>query len=673
MIATYRAHVWVVMCLSIGITPAAHCASLPVEAFGRVPVMVDMALSPNGMRIAWIEDDGKSAKVVMHDLATHRKIRTLSTPASTALRSILWADDETLLINESETRHLAGTARDRNVTMEWQRWLAIDASGGQDRLLLMRDGGARELVSGAQLIRTHSAKPKTVYMASMDYSNARYREETGTRLSGKRKDDGWVYNLYAVDINDGTGLLVANGTQFTDRWLIDRDAKVIVRSEWVPLENRYRILAKDGAGWKQIFESKDCGEWSLINLIDGNAAVVALGTPCGSDRRQLLSIQIDGSGQKPLFDDPSADVDHAIEDPSNENLVGARLGGYEQPVHWIDSDFERRFTSLAHSFKGMRVHVADRSADFQRVIAYVEDASHAPIYYLVDFKEKKADILQEAYPQLAGVKLGAVREFHYDGRDQYPLLAYLTVPADTEEKLLPVVVLPHGGPESRDTPDFDWLAQFFSSRGYAVLQPQFRGSTGLGLAHRDAGRHQWGLRMQDDVTDGVRALIAQGIADPKRICIVGASYGGYAALAGAAYTPDLYTCAASIAGVSDLPTMLGYSFKSEGKEGDSVNYWNEHIGAPTDPIVIAHSPARSAAAVRIPILLLHGADDTVVPIIQSQLMERALKAANKPVEFVVLPGEDHWLSSSETRVRTLSELDRFLAKYLQLPSANAAN
>jgi dipeptidyl aminopeptidase/acylaminoacyl peptidase len=265
---------------------------------------------------------------------------------------------------------------------------------------------------------------------------------------------------------------------------------------------------------------------------------------------------------------------------------------------------------------------------------------------------------------LNGVALGPVREFHYPARDLYALLAYLTLPAGASERSLPVVVLPHGGPESRDDPGFDWMTQFLSSRGYAVFQPQFRGSSGFGAAHADAGRKQWGLRMQDDVTDGVKALIDQGIADPRRICIAGISYGGYAALAGATFTPELYACAVSIGGVSDLPNMLGWVQKDLGKESNSLAYWRDHIGGTTDPQVVAKSPARFATAIRAPILLIHGTDDTTVPIDQARGMARALTAAGKKFELIELEGDDHYLSSSATRVRALRELERFLAIHL---------
>jgi dipeptidyl aminopeptidase/acylaminoacyl peptidase len=234
--------------------------------------------------------------------------------------------------------------------------------------------------------------------------------------------------------------------------------------------------------------------------------------------------------------------------------------------------------------------------------------------------------------------------------------------------MLPLVVLPHGGPDSRDHLVFNWWAQFLATRGYAVLQPQFRGSSGFGAAHRLAGSRQWGGLMQDDVTDGVKEMIRIGVADPDRICIAGASYGGYSALAGAAFTPDLYACAVSVNGVADLPAMVGYTSRQTGTSYYSAAF-KDDIGSIHDPSLAGRSPARSAQNVRAPILLLHGSDDTVVPISQAEAMERALIAAGKTCTFVRLPGEDHWLSRSATRTQVLREMETFLARYLR-PAAD---
>ena len=231
-------------------------------------------------------------------------------------------------------------------------------------------------------------------------------------------------------------------------------------------------------------------------------------------------------------------------------------------------------------------------------------------------------------------------------------------------KSLPLVVLPHGGPESRDNYAFDWWAQFLATRGYAVLQPQFRGSIGFGDAFRLAGRRQWGGLMQDDVTDGVRAMIEEQIADARRVCIVGASYGGYAALAGAAFTPELYKCAVSVNGVSDLPEMLEGVRARSGAESDPVAYWRDTVGSAFDKNVIERSPARAADRIQVPILLMHGMDDSVVPIAQSEAMARALGKLNRKFSFIRLSGEDHWLSRGETRLKVLTEIEKFLAENL---------
>lgn len=209
------------------------------------------------------------------------------------------------------------------------------------------------------------------------------------------------------------------------------------------------------------------------------------------------------------------------------------------------------------------------------------------------------------------------------------------------------------------------MSQFFASRGYVVLQPQFRGSTGFGATFARAGEREWGLKMQDDVTDGVKYLVASGIADPTRICIAGWSYGGYASLAGATLTPELYRCVIAGAGVADLIEMLDSEEKSSGWKDASARYWRNHIGSARkdNAKLAAASPARLVDKVAAPILLIHGVKDTIVPIEQSQLMADALEAAQKPFEFVKLENEGHHMSFAATRIKTLSAMESFLQKH----------
>jgi dipeptidyl aminopeptidase/acylaminoacyl peptidase len=247
-------------------------------------------------------------------------------------------------------------------------------------------------------------------------------------------------------------------------------------------------------------------------------------------------------------------------------------------------------------------------------------------------------------------------------RDGLPLTGYLTTPRGSQTKDLPLVVFVHGGPAARDAPGFDWWAQAMASRGYAVLQVNYRGSDGFGWGFMTAGFGEWGRKMQTDLSDGVRYLAGQGIIDPKRVCIVGGSYGGYAALAGAAIDKGVYRCAASYGGVSDLRRHMVYSRVQGGAR--ALRYWSRFIGAKDlgDPILAQYSPLSQAAGIDIPVLLVHGRDDTVVRPEQSQAMADALRKAGKPVELVMLKGEDHWLTSGESRLAMLQAMVAFLEK-----------
>ena len=283
-------------------------------------------------------------------------------------------------------------------------------------------------------------------------------------------------------------------------------------------------------------------------------------------------------------------------------------------------------------------------------------------------KAAKVSQIASTSTELDRAKLAPRVPYSYAARDGVQIPGFLTRPLGAQGPT-PLVLLPHGGPAALEVGGYDWLAHFLASRGYAVLQPNFRGSGGLGKAWEDAGHGEWGTGvMQHDLTDGVAALVAAGIADPERVCIVGASYGGYAALAGAAFTPELYRCAAAIAGVADLGGMLSIERGRRGFASPTLAYWRRAMGVDetgsANEKLEAASPAKHVEGIRAPVLLIHGHDDTVVPIAQSQLMQTALEGAGKSVQLVELEGEDHWLSRAPTRLAMLQALDTFLAEHL---------
>ena len=292
-----------------------------------------------------------------------------------------------------------------------------------------------------------------------------------------------------------------------------------------------------------------------------------------------------------------------------------------------------------------------------------DSAVEGPGYALVDLATRKAQWLGARYQNVLPEDVAASQPVRFKAGDGLDLGGYLTLPRGRDPKNLPLVVLAHGGPASRDTPGLDWWAQAIASRGYAVLQVNFRGSDGFGWAFTQAGFGEWGRKMQTDLSDGVRHLAGQGVVDPKRVCIVGASYGGYAALAGATLDPGVYRCAASVAGLSDLRRFVEWSRAKNGV--GAQRYWTRFMGAEErrDPALTEISPAAHAGRASGPVLLVHGRDDTVVPLEQSRIMADALEKAGKPVELVVQKGEDHWLSRGDSRLEMLTATMAFVEKH----------
>ncbi|HTH28771.1 MAG TPA: S9 family peptidase, partial [Sphingobium sp.] len=325
-----------------------------------------------------------------------------------------------------------------------------------------------------------------------------------------------------------------------------------------------------------------------------------------------------------------------------------------------DAHRQKVITAAQKAFPGVSMRLIDWNDRFDRLIVMTQGPGDPQTWWLVDIKTKNAEPLGYSYP-VASRDVAPMKMIRYKAEDGTEIAAVLTLPPAGAAKNLPIVVFPHGGPAARDYPDFDWWAQAFAVRGYAVLQPNFRGSTGYGAAFEKAGKGEWGRKMQTDISDGLAQLVRDGIADPKRACIMGASYGGYAALAGVTLQKGLYRCAVSVAGVSDVARMARTDAAESGWNPLMRRALKEELGSGKD--LAAVSPIRFASNADAPILLIHGKDDTVVLYEQSASMARALRAAGKPVDFVTLANEDHHLSRGETRLAMLEAAVAFVEKH----------
>jgi len=624
---------------------AAGLAAPPgAEVFGALPAQSDAVLSRDGHWLAWSDQSEVKPRIVIFDVAAHKVQRVAALPVQTKLRSLAWTDSETLLVLFSETAEARSRAQ---LTREYFITAALDPKGEGAQLIPASNGlatGANPAMA-ARIVRLGITKPHTVIMESRALCR-----------------NGFLC-LLEVDTTNGKWEIIKYGNQTTATWAVDQNGNAVAREDWDWQKHAYRLYALRGKSLQEILRTDDANPPSWAGLLPDDSALVLLANN-GRAHRAAWALPLDGSPQKLLAEAPDTDVTDAYVDSSTGAILGVYGSGIKPGMHWIDAAAQHRQEVLERAFPNRTVVMTGWTKDHTKVLARVESPSSPPIYYLVDFTTHHADIAAEEYPALAGVTLGEFSEITYKARDGTVIPAYLTLPAQKGSGPGPLVVLPHGGPQDRDYPVFDWVVQFLASRGYAVLQPQFRGSTGFGDAFRVAGYRQWGGLMQDDVTDGVRAMIEKGIADPKRIGIVGMSYGGYAALAGAAFTPDLYACAISVNGVSDLQALLeakvpqsapGYRVLST-----AMSEWTERIGSPTDTALARKSPINSINSISTPVMIVYGNGDAVVPNAQSERMAKALNAARKRVTVVKLADEDHWLSRTDTRVQLLRAIEGFL-------------
>jgi dipeptidyl aminopeptidase/acylaminoacyl peptidase len=351
------------------------------------------------------------------------------------------------------------------------------------------------------------------------------------------------------------------------------------------------------------------------------------------------------------------DIDGIVTDREQTRLLGVATTENSSRVHWLDPDMAKLQDAMDKALPGRQASILSMDAKRQRLVVLVGGADRPGSYYFMDADDGRLQRIGHVNIKIGATALNPVRTIRYKARDGLEMSAVLTLPARREAKALPVVVMPHGGPFARDSEEWDWWAQFLAERGYAVIQPNFRGSSGFGTDFANKGEGQWGLAMQDDVNDALAWLGKEGIGDPKRAAIVGASYGGYAALRAAQREGGLYRCAISFAGVSDLDALRKYdsNFLNSGRRSD----WLRKQA----PDLKSVSPLNFPEQFSIPVLLVHGKADQRVPVKQSRQMADRLKQAGKKVTYIEQPLGDHHLSREEDRLGLLKATEAFLAEH----------
>jgi dipeptidyl aminopeptidase/acylaminoacyl peptidase len=598
-----------------------------------------MSISPDGRHIAYIQRI-KNIEYFVVALTDTKEIVGSVNAKKIKARSTSFATNNHVLFQASKTNVTLGY-RGRH---EFSAAIGYTIDEKKVTLLLKGTQDIHPAQTGLGKIVGLDVDKEVVYMPAFD--------EYGSK----------PYNLYQVNLNTGVGRIYTKGKSGTIDWFVGEKGQVLAREDYDEDTQTHSIVSKTSGKWKTIYSlSTPIPSISVQAISSDGGSLIFIDQ--NDDREAVYSIALDdGEITGPIFSKPDADIDF-LDTDVNRRLTAIVYSGFKSDYTFIDERENQLFDRLSVTFPKSNIQYQSATADKSTILVKVSGAEKAGAYMLFD--TEKATIKQFAveYDVDTIAELKAVK---YKARDGLDITAIITFPPEHYgRKNLPLIALPHGGPESYDKIHFDWLAQYLATKGYLVLQPNFRGSSGFGYQFRNAGRGRWGQEMQDDVSDGVRVMVASGYADAERACIMGMSYGGYSALAGGAFSPELYKCIISVNGVTDLPLMMRDTRYRYGSKHWVVSYWNEVIGDSTTQAekLKSISPVNFAHAFQAPVLLIHGKDDLVVPIQQSKGMQKALKKAGKKVIFKTLKGEDHWLSTSASRLLALKAIDAFLNKY----------
>jgi dipeptidyl aminopeptidase/acylaminoacyl peptidase len=600
---------------------------IPREKLFGNPVKVAPRLSPDGKRLAyiapsdgvlnvWVKTVGKDDDKVI----TADKVR--------GIRECFWAYDGVHII------YLQDAGGDEN----WHAY-AVPAAGGA-AVDLTPVKGAQAQIAGVE-----KSDPTHIVVALNDR-------------------DPQFHDLYKVDLKSGKRTLVLKNDIKAVAFVLDRALHVRAAQTFKP-DGTVEILhrASDKAPWKKIdaWGPEDSFTSNLIGFADDNRTLYLLSS-VGANATELRAIDTRTGKQKTLAGDPEADVADLLVSEVNHKVLAV---GFERDrLEWKPLDPKvGKDLAVLEQVADADISVVSSDRKEQSWIVSFNQDSKPPRFYSYDRRTQKASFLFSARPELEDAPLADMKPVTYKARDGLVIHGYLTLPRDVPAKDLPAVVNPHGGPWARDTWGFNAWSQWLANRGYAVLQPNFRGSTGYGKKFLNAADKEWGRKMQDDVTDGTKWLIEQGIADPRRICIMGGSYGGYATLMGLVTAPDLYACGVDIVGVANLITWLK----------TIPPYWMpfrdvlaQRVGDPEKDaeFLKARSPVFLVDKIKAPLLIGQGANDPRVPRAESTQIRDAMKKAGKQVEYIEYPDEGHGFVRPENRLNFFAAAEKFLAEHI---------
>jgi len=597
---------------------------IPLEDFFRSPAKTDFQLSPNGEFVAYLQPWQGRLNVYVQRVDQEGALR-ITGATNRDIGSFVWANN-----------HRIGYVQDRGGDENWHMH-AVDIDGSNYMELTPFEGVQVQLVDKLEDDDEH-------LLVAMNHRSRR------------------MFDVYRLNVNSGRLEMVAENPSSVTHWLADNQGKVrAALATHANIALLYRRTESDPFKTVLTTDFKE-SVWPLFFTFDDKDLYVS--SNIGRDRKAIY--RYDAENGVPLdliYEHQHVDVTELLRSKKRRVITGVSFFTDKRRYHFFDNQWEEHHRMLEQNLPGYEVVVADMNKDETKALVRICSDKCAGAYYCWDLISGDFKRLAHMSPWLHEDEMADMKPIQYQSRDGLTIHGYLTLPKGIEPKKLPVVINPHGGPSTRNFWEFNPEVQFLANRGLAVLQPNFRGSTGYGKAFWQASFKEWGRKMQDDISDGVRWLIGQGIADPKRVGIYGISYGGYATLAGLAFTPDLYACGVDFVGVSNLFTFL-----------DSLPpYWetlrhllNEKIGDPEKDkeLLKAVSPLFHADKIRSPLLVAQGANDPRVKKTEADQIVEALKDRGVEVTYMVKDNEGHGFQNEENRFDFYRAMEEFLGKHL---------
>ena len=641
-VRTGRLLLALVLSVPAGLATVATAAAPPVldrELFFGNPEIAGAQLSPDGEYIAFLKPWKDTRNVWVKKTGEgYDKAHLITAEPKRPVAGFFWTRDSKRIL------FVKDNDGDENFNV-WAVDPAAAPEAGKDvppARNLTDAKGAR-----AQIYDVPKADPDAIYVGLND------------------RDPAW-HDLYKVKISTGERTLVRKNTGKIAAWLFDNAGKLRLAGRTSDRGDT-EILRVDGDGFKPVYTCTVFESCDPVRFHKDDVRVYIPTNKGEPDLTRLVLLDPATGNEEVVETDPMKRVDfgEAIFSEATEELVATAYEDDRKRLYFRDKAFEADYGLLRIKIGDKEIHRTSSTRDDGLWIVTATSDTDPGTVYLFDRKTKKLSVEYVVRERIPREHMASMTPIRYKSSDGLEIPAYLTLPKGVEAKNLPLVVFPHGGPWARTNWGFSNGAEFLANRGYAVLQPNFRSSTGYGKKYLNAGNRQWGDRMQDDLTWGVKHLVSEGVADPKRVAILGGSYGGYATLAGVAFTPDLYAAAVAIVAPSNLLTLL----ETIPPYWESLRtIFSERMGNPATPEgrkqLERQSPLNSASKIKTPLLVVQGANDPRVKKAESEQIVIALRDRGFPVGYIVAPDEGHGFARPVNNMAMWAASEAFLAKHI---------